>query len=129
MSKSLIDKEVFMVGALDSKRNYTIKNYTRMNQFFSEYVIAEKRKDDNWGLPTNPNFVEEYYKLNMDNPNLHITLQLKHSESPIFLLSCGGMNIIHYLKLKVNMITKDIISSLKESIHLLKHIDKTKNEI
>lgn len=113
------------------KRDYTVSQYNKLNKLASEFVISGKRKEEDWPYPTNPKFVEEYYKrLNVSNPDTHITSELKYSESPIFLYSCGGMNIRSYLKIKTKMNLQDVLVVTKEVLlRAMKHVNQTKNDV
>lgn len=179
MKTYLKDKEVFMVGALDSlgvpytmdntelksfveltaeslkeqginltyvnlcslgrnktwelekiiERDYTVEEYIKQNKLASEFVINRKREDEDWTFPTNPAFLPEYYQI-PEYSKLHITSALKESENPIFLYSCGGMNIRSYLKIKTEMTPQVALAIAKEVLfHARKHIVQTKKDV
>lgn len=110
-------------------KDYTAEYYNRYNQNLSEYVISGKRKEESWPFPTNPEFVDKFYKVTMD-PHEHITTKLRESEAPIFLYSCGGMNIRQYLKINSEMTFKDFLLCAREVIlRFRKHVRKAKQDI
>lgn len=110
-------------------RDYSIGQYNKLNQQASDYVISGGRKDEAWLFPTNPNFINEYYK-NTPDSSIHITSKLKEVEAPIFLYSCGGMNIRDYFKVKSEMTKKDALLFAKEVLlRTSKHINQTKEDI
>lgn len=111
------------------ERDYTVSEYIKQNQLASDFVISRKRQDEDWTFPTNPNFVTKYYQI-PEYSNLHITAALRETTTPIFLYSCGGMNIRSYFKIKTEMTPQVILDIAKEVLfNARKHIIQTKKDI
>lgn len=111
------------------KHDYSIGEYNRWNQYASLYVISGQREEESWPFPTNPNFVEEFYK-DIPHSDIRITTQLQTIENPIFLYSCGGMNIRQYLKVNSEMDFEDVKVCFKEVVfRAFHHIRQTKQDI
>lgn len=111
------------------KKDYTVEAYIKQNKLASEFVINRRRKDEDWKFPTNPEFLNKYYQI-PEYSALNITSALKETNNPIFLYSCGGMNIRSYLKIKTEMTPKVALDIAKEVLlHAKKHIIQTKKDI
>lgn len=107
--------------------DYTIEKYVKFNKAASEFVIQGKRTDESWNFPTNPKFTENYYS-NIVNGEYKITTELRKVQKPIFLYSCGGMNIRSYLNITTD--NPDIGKIAKEVIfRCVKHIRQTEKDV
>lgn len=113
-------------------RNYTIGMYEELNRNASKYVIGGGRKasgEEGWPFPTNPYFIDEFYHTSL-NQNIKITSALREASHPIFLYSCGGMNIRTYLYIKSNPTLEDVKNVTKEVLtNGLNDIERTENDI
>lgn len=106
--------------------DYTKQEYYRISKRLNKLVI-DKSKTQKIGFkfPSNPNFIDNYFIID-SNPDKNITTSLKTEETPIFLYSCGGMNIDYYFKLYTGNI-KQILPQV--TINLLKNIKQTINDV
>jgi hypothetical protein len=110
-------------------RDYTIGEYNKWNKNASRFVIDGKRKEESWPFPTNPEFIDNFYEIT-PNPSIHITSKLSEVNAPIFLYSCGGMNIRKYLNINSEMTGKDILLCAREVLlRCVKHIKQTKLDV
>jgi len=110
-------------------RDYTIGQYNKWNKNASRFVIEGRRTDESWPYPTNPKFIDKFYE-NIPTPDIHITSKLSQIEAPIFLYSCGGMNIRKYLNINSEMTAKDMLLCAREVLlRCIKHIKQTKMDV
>lgn len=103
-------------------KNYTKGQYYKMNQKLATEVI---KKSSRFEHPVHPDFLNLYYS-NIENPALPITSTLEQSKEPIFLYSCGGMNLDYYLNCPTGSVKKIIPQFL---FHLKSNLERTMNDI
>lgn len=69
------------------KRNYSREYYTRLNKRITKHIIDTKK----YNRPLNARFMDKYFQeLEKD---INITTELINAENPIFILSCGAMDL------------------------------------
>ena len=106
--------------------DYTKQEYYKVNRKLNKFVVdRSKDKNSRFNHPINPNFI---YNYNSDylNPDKRITTSLKTEKNPIFLYSCGGMNLDYYFKFpSCNM--KEILPQI--IFHLNENVRKTMRDI
>lgn len=107
-------------------KDYSKGEYYKINKKLNKFVIDKSTdKDSRFKHPINPEFIKNYYE-NPTNPDKKITTALKKEKNPIFLYSCGGMNLDYYMKFPsgdLKQISKEIL------LNMSKNIKKTMNDI
>lgn len=102
------------------KKDFT-KKYYNLNKRLSQKVITTSNRFDH---PVNKKFLS-YYD-NVTNPTMKITTAFLQASEPIFIYSCGGMNLDYYLKCP----TCDLKKIIPEFIfHIKDNLNKTMSDI
>lgn len=103
------------------KKDFTKEKYYNLNKRLSQKVITTSNRFDH---PVNENFLS-YYD-NVTNPTMKITTAFSQASEPIFIYSCGGMNLDYYLKCP----TCDLKKIIPEFIfHIKDNLNKTMSDI
>lgn len=107
-------------------KDYSKGEYYKTNKMLNKVVIDRaKQKNSRFNHPINPEFIDKYYE-DISNPDKKITTCLKTEQNPIFLYSCGGMNLDYYLKFPTSNF-KEILPEIV--LHLSKNFKKTMDDI
>lgn len=107
------------------EKDYTKGQYYKINRKHSKLVVDSAGNNIRFNHPVNPNFITNYYD-NVQNPDIKITTELKQSQNPIFLYTCGGMNFDYYTKMPscdVRQIAPELI------LHLNKNLKQTISDV
>lgn len=98
----------------------------KLHQEYAQIVTTDTRPEARFGHPVNPDFVKMYYEDKADL-DMNITTALRESKNPIFLFTCGGMNIDYYFKMPscdVKVIMKEVLTNASQHFkQTMKDID------
>lgn len=118
LSSLAISKTHQLIKILE--KNYSKNYYTKINKRITEYIINTNQ----YKRPINTNFLQDYFKQTDDDIN--ITTKLIEAREPIFILSCGAMDLKNNLKIYTYKPEKYI---LKIIFNFFQELNNTMNKI
>jgi len=102
------------------QKDYSNNYYNRLNKRLTEYIINTNQ----YKRPINSDFLKKYFK--ESDYDVKITTKLKESINPIFILSCGAMDLKNSLEIYTYKPQKYILKIL---FKFLKELDNTMDKI